>query len=162
MEILKFEKNNLERICNFVKSEYETAQNSDGFEHIIIKNIIESEKYLPNLTFEAWDNGFLIGFMFMYMETVVLSDGTKSEVLMFGPAAVKESHRSRGVGSAMMRYCLRQAQWMGYEYAVVSGQSSLYSKFGFVPDTIIDSHKMNLMRLDLNPDVHRAQKYVGA
>ncbi len=157
MEISRFETKDLESVCNFVKNEYITAQSSDGCEHDTVKQIILSDGYVPGLTFEVWDNGFLIGFIMLYRSTVTDKDGNEYEVLRFGPAAVKESHRGRGVGSAMMRYALRQAKWLGYDSVVISGQSGFYGKFGFVPDKTYTG----LMHLNLNPAPQPTRIFIG-
>jgi predicted N-acetyltransferase YhbS len=51
--------------------------------------------------------------------------------LLLGPVAVAKSHRSRGIGSALMREALRRAAMGGHEAALLVGDAPYYARFGF-------------------------------
>lgn len=54
----------------------------------------------------------------------------------FGPTGVKESHRGRGIGRALLVAALRSMREMGYVYAIIGGvgPTDFYSKcVGAVP-----------------------------
>jgi predicted N-acetyltransferase YhbS len=53
------------------------------------------------------------------------------EALLLGPLAVAKSHRSLGIGSALMREALWRAATRGHEAVLLVGDAPYYARFGF-------------------------------
>jgi predicted N-acetyltransferase YhbS len=51
--------------------------------------------------------------------------------LLLGPVAVAKSHRSRGIGSALMREALQRAATGGHRAVLLVGDAPYYARFGF-------------------------------
>ncbi|HEV3042462.1 MAG TPA: N-acetyltransferase [Roseiarcus sp.] len=51
--------------------------------------------------------------------------------LLLGPVAVAASHRSRGIGSALMYEALQRAAAGGHEAVLLVGDAPYYARFGF-------------------------------
>jgi predicted N-acetyltransferase YhbS len=51
--------------------------------------------------------------------------------LLLGPLAIARSHRSIGIGSALMREALRRAAAAGHRAVLLVGDAPYYGRFGF-------------------------------
>lgn len=79
------------------------------------------------LALVAAEHGCVIG-------TVRLWDvslGANRSALLLGPLAVDEAHRSRGIGSALMRRALDEAGRRGHSAVLLVGDAAYYGRFGF-------------------------------
>jgi predicted N-acetyltransferase YhbS len=97
------------------------------------------ENRLPSdgLAFSAVDDkGRLIG-------TVRLWDviaGSGGAALLLGPVAVDSRHQGKGVGAALMRRALNEAQVKGHAAIILVGDLPYYQRFGFSRATVADLH----------------------
>jgi predicted N-acetyltransferase YhbS len=57
----------------------------------------------------------------------------RAPALMLGPLAVADSHRSAGIGGAMIRHGLARAARLGHEAVMLVGDAPYYARFGFTP-----------------------------
>ncbi len=80
------------------------------------------------LAFTARVGGRLIG-------TVRLWDIAAGGVpaLLLGPLAVDAAHEGKGVGSALMRHALAEAERLGHGAVLLVGDAPYYARFGFSP-----------------------------
>ncbi|MCT4564016.1 MAG: N-acetyltransferase [Maledivibacter sp.] len=62
---------------------------------------------------------------------VLLPDGSRHDVLNFGPLSVLPEYQKQDVGSALMRHSLKVAARLGYGAVVFFGHPSYYPRFGF-------------------------------
>ncbi len=80
------------------------------------------------LAFSAVDaGGKLVG-------TVRLWDiiaGSAGPALLLGPLAVDDKARNHGVGGALMRHAVAEAQRLGHEAVLLVGDAPYYGRFGF-------------------------------
>ena len=68
----------------------------------------------------------------MYSRAVINApDGTKTEVLTFGPISVLPDYQNKGIGSALMRHSIVQAGYLGFSAIVFHGHADYYPRFGF-------------------------------
>jgi len=51
--------------------------------------------------------------------------------LLLGPVAVSATHRSRGIGAALMHRALRDARRLGHGAVLLVGDAPYYGRFGF-------------------------------
>jgi predicted N-acetyltransferase YhbS len=54
--------------------------------------------------------------------------------LLLGPAAVEGSFRNRGIGAALVRHAVAQAQKLGHDAVILVGDAPYYSRFGFTAE----------------------------
>jgi predicted N-acetyltransferase YhbS len=90
------------------------------------------EDRLPaeGLAFVACENGRVVGSVRLWHVTA----GPGRAALLLGPLAVAGSARNRGIGSALMRHALRQAQRRGHGAVLLVGDAPYYARFGFGND----------------------------
>lgn len=87
------------------------------------------EDRLPaeGLSFVACENGRVVGTVRLWHVTA----GPGRPALLLGPLAVAKSARNRGVGSALIRHALRQAERRGHGTVLLVGDAPYYARFGF-------------------------------
>jgi predicted N-acetyltransferase YhbS len=78
------------------------------------------------LSFVAVEDGRVVGTVRLWPVTA----GAGRQVLLLGPLAVDPAHRNRGIGSALMRRAMRDAQ-RGHQAVLLVGDASYYGRFGF-------------------------------
>ena len=78
------------------------------------------------LSLVATLNGELVGTVRLWNVTV-----GGAPMLLLGPLAVAASHRSRGVGAALMREAIARATSLGHGAILLVGDAAYYGTFGF-------------------------------
>jgi predicted N-acetyltransferase YhbS len=90
----------------------------------------EGRKPAAGLSFIAEEAGRAVGTVRLWP----IEAGSGRPVLLLGPLAVDPKHRSRGIGSALMRRALREAKRRGHRAVLLVGDASYYGRFGFSAD----------------------------
>ncbi|MDB5593107.1 MAG: N-acetyltransferase [Hyphomicrobiales bacterium] len=80
------------------------------------------------LALSAVDDGELVGTVRLWN---VNAGGRPA--LLLGPLAVADSHRSLGVGGALMRAAIARAKALGHGAILLVGDAPYYRRFGFEP-----------------------------
>lgn len=100
-------------------------------EHYMV-HMMRGNEGIRELTFVAELNGNIIGHIIYTKNSYVLQpDGSKREVLNFGPLSVLPRYQNQGVGSALMDYSIKRAEELGYGAIVFFGHPTYYPRFGF-------------------------------
>jgi len=121
------------RIHDFVKQAFATAKVCDGDEQEYVENLRAGDAYIPELALVAEVAGRIIGHVMLTRLAVRGEGGAAHPGLLLGPLAVALEHRSRGVGSALVREGFRRAVALGYTAVFLVGDSAYYGRFGFRP-----------------------------
>ena len=100
-------------------------------EHYLAHTLRTAPEFVPELDFVAELNGRIVGNVMYSMAHVLLYDGTRHEVLNFGPLSVLPEFQKQGVGSALMRHSLKAAAQLGYGAVIFFGHPTYYPRFGF-------------------------------
>lgn len=100
-------------------------------EHYMVHKMRENEG-IKELTFVAEIGEEIVGHIIYSKNSYILQpDGSKKEVLNFGPLSVLPKYQKQGVGSALMVYSITQAKELGYGAILFFGHPTYYPKFGF-------------------------------
>lgn len=160
MKIEQFNSNQLDQICLFVKTAFQTAEVADGSEQDMVKRIINSKRYIPELTLVATEDSETVGFV-LICKTYITNGDKSTETLNLGPVAVKQSLRGKGIGSELIRTAIENAKHLGYKSVFLAGNTSFYSRFGFTPSInfgikcnvpVPDELLPNIMALEIQKD----------
>ena len=130
MQITVASEADYERIYELVKAAFESAAVSDGTEQDYVEQMRAGDNFLPELEFVAWKDGEMIGHIMLNRQTVKTSEGM-FEGLLITALCVRLEKRGMGVGSALMRHALEQADKLGYTAAFLLGNPEYYKRFGF-------------------------------
>ena len=123
----------LDKIYDFIKTAFATADFKDGTEQDYADCLRDSPGYIPQLALVAEDNaGNLLGHV-MFTHISVDEEDKKRPALMLAPLSVALECRKRGVGSALVRHGLKLATDMGHRLVFLAGDRNYYGRFGFEP-----------------------------
>jgi predicted N-acetyltransferase YhbS len=93
----------------------------------------EGRTAADGLSFVAVDGGRVVGTVRLWQVMAGNLAGAGRPVLLLGPLAVDPAYRNRGIGSALMRRAMRDAQ-RGHSAVLLVGDASYYARFGFSND----------------------------
>ena len=152
MEIKTFESTFLEETKAALKSAFFREDSGDLFnEWEFAQALLNSSGYLPGLCVIALDQKNVIGYNVL----------TKAEIggylgLAMGPLGVRKEYQRTGVGSALVKECIRRAENLGYPWIALLG-GDYYARFGFesgkpygiwVSDNAFDNDHLKIIFLD--------------
>ncbi len=127
--------------------------------------LLGCEEYLPGLSLVATEAGEIIGFAITTRGWV----GTRP-ALGLGPIAVVPSQQGTGVGIALMRATIAEADRLGEPVIVLLGHTDYYPRFGFrraaelgiePPDDAWDDHFQALPLSAWTPDLTGPFRYAA-
>ena len=93
----------------------------------------EGSDPVDGLSFVAIDNGRVVGTVRLWQVMAGNSACAGRETLLLGPLAVDPAYRKQGIGSALMRRAMREAQ-RGHKAVLLVGDACYYGRFGFSAD----------------------------
>ncbi len=152
MEIKTFEISYLKETKMVLRNAFFHENSNDVFnEWEFAETVLKSKGYLPELCVIALDGKNVIGYNVL----------TKAEIggqsgLALGPLGVKKEYQNIGVGSALVKECIRRAEKLGYPWIALLG-GKYYSRFGFergkvygitVSDNEFENEHLQIMFLD--------------
>jgi putative acetyltransferase len=90
-----------------------------------------SPRYRPGLALVARVGHQVVGFVMLSGTDVVDDAGTRREVLTLTPLAVLPEYERRGIGSALVRAAVEEADRRGEPLVVLEGSPRYYGRLGF-------------------------------
>jgi predicted N-acetyltransferase YhbS len=76
--------------------------------------------------------GHVIGTVRLWnIEAGISPEGNPIEALLLGPLAVSSAHEGKGIGAALMRAAISEANARGHGAILLVGDASYYERFGF-------------------------------
>lgn len=100
-------------------------------EHLLVENMRGCEDYIPELSRIAKLGDEVAGGIWYSKAFVLSDDGTKQEVLTFGPLCVEPRYQSLGIGGKLLRTTMEDARRAGYQAIIIFGEPGYYPRFGF-------------------------------
>ena len=100
-------------------------------EHYLITGLRKSMEFIPELDYVAEVDGEIVGNVMFSHAYVEKYDGSRHNVINFGPLSVLPEYQKKGVGSALMRHTLKKAAKMGFGAVIFYGHPTYYPRFGF-------------------------------
>ena len=79
------------------------------------------------LSFVATERSRIVGTVRLWH----VAPGIGEPALLLGPVTVASTHRSRGIGAALMQRALRDARRLGHGAVLLVGDAPYYGRFGF-------------------------------
>ncbi|MDR2506078.1 MAG: N-acetyltransferase [Oscillospiraceae bacterium] len=102
-------------------------------EHFLVSLLRGDPEFVPELDFVAELDGEIVGNIMYSKCGVVRPDGTITDALTFGPVSVLPKYQRQGIGIQLIRHSLERALALGYKAVIITGHTTYYPRFGFVP-----------------------------
>jgi len=100
-------------------------------EHHMVNRLREKDGIME-LNFVAELDGKIVGHIIYSHAHILQTDGSKIDVLNFGPISVLPEIQKMGIGSALMKHSIEEAKRLGYGAILFFGHPDYYPRFGFV------------------------------
>ena len=100
-------------------------------EHYLVYEMRKVVEFISELDYIAEVDGKIAGNIMYSHAYIEKYDGSRHNVINFGPLSVLPEYQKKGVGSALMRHTLKTAAKMGYGAVVFFGHPTYYPRFGF-------------------------------
>ena len=104
----------------------------EGVERIV-DDLRRSDAWV-GLSFVAEYEGRLVGHV-SFTRSLLDAPNRLVEVLVLSPLSVQPARQGRGIGSALVRYALRELEERSEPLVFLEGSPAYYARFGFVPGT---------------------------
>ena len=115
------------RIAEVVRRAFSSQPGVD----VMVAAIRVSPRYRQGLAFVARADDRVVGFVMISGTDLVGADGSRREVLTLTPLAVAPEYERRGIGSALVRAALDEADRRAEQLVVLEGSPQYYDRFGF-------------------------------
>lgn len=134
MKFRKVKKEEYAYIEEFVYVIFKNTNYSDGIlEREVVREIRESQYYIPELDIVADEDGKIVGHFIM--SQFPISNQYEKEMLLLAPVAVAIDKQHQGIGKQMLKEGIEQARGMGYKGIIVEGNPAFYGQLGFITST---------------------------
>ena len=100
-------------------------------EHHMVHKLREKDGIM-NLSFVAEVDGKIVGHIIYSNAYILQPDGSKVDVLNFGPISVLPELQKMGIGGALMRHSIERAKQQGHGAILFFGHPEYCPRFGFV------------------------------
>lgn len=115
-------------VFELIKNTFMFAEHTDGDEHNLVERLRKSEAFIPELSLVAETNNEIAGHILF--TKVKVGETTQ---LALAPLTVSIDCQRRGIGGLLIKEGHKIAKNMGFEYSILLGYPSYYSRFGYKP-----------------------------
>lgn len=107
-----------------------TAAFDSAAEAELVDRIRASPEFVPEMALVAEDGDRIIGHV-MISRARLRNDSGERQISMLSPLAVDPECQRRGIGSALVRAALDEAEALGEPLVILEGSPAYYGRFGF-------------------------------
>ena len=120
----------LPAICRLIEEAFATVQESDHREQFLVKRLLSSPGFIPELSLTAWIDSELVGYILL-TEIEILSKAGSIPTLSLAPLAVRPDFQRQGIGAALIEEAHKRAAELNYKTVLVLGHKDYYPRFGY-------------------------------
>lgn len=103
----------------------------DGLEAELVAVLQEEDDLRTGCSMVAREEGTVVGYAAITNAT--LAGAPSVELAVLGPVAVLPQRQGAGIGTDLVRACLRACKRSGCDAVVLEGDPAFYDRFGFEP-----------------------------
>lgn len=101
-------------------------------EHYLLHVMRDTNAFLGELDFVAELGEHIVGHIAYTRAEIRGDDGSRHEVLSFGPLSVLPAFQGMGIGGMLIEHTIKRAREAGYGAVLIYGDPGYYERFGFV------------------------------
>lgn len=116
---------------NMVRNSFWNIYRPGAFEHFIVHNLRDDERFVKDLAYVIEKDNKIIGHINYSKGKIICDDGNGIDALVLGPIAIDENYQNQGYGSELIEYTLELISEKEIPYVFVIGDENYYHRFGF-------------------------------
>jgi predicted N-acetyltransferase YhbS len=120
---------------NLVREAFWNVYQPGCDEHFIVNQYRDNPDFIKELSLVLELDNKIIGYIMFSKAQIDCDNGTKLDVVTFGPLAIHPDFQRKGFGKILVDYSLEKAKDLGYTCVFICGNGEFYGKSGFVPAT---------------------------
>lgn len=120
---------------NLVREAFWNVYQPGCDEHFIVNQYRDNPDFIKELSLVLELDNKIIGYIMFSKAQIDCDNGTKLDVVTFGPLAIYPDFQRKGFGKILVDYSLEKAKDLGYTCVFICGNGEFYGKSGFVPAT---------------------------
>lgn len=129
ISIKQQEPHDLPAICRLIEEAFATVQESDHREQFLVKRLLSSPGFIPELSLTAWIAATRR--ILLLTEIEILSKAGSIPTLSLAPLAVRPDFQRQAIGTALIEEAHKRAAELNYETVLVLGHKDYYPRFGY-------------------------------
>ena len=118
---------------NLVREAFWNVYQPGCDEHFIVNQYRDNSDFIKELSLVLELDNKIIGYIMFSKAQIDCDNGTKLDVVTFGPLAIHPNFQRKGFGKILVDYSLEKAKDLGYTCVFICGNGEFYGKSGFVP-----------------------------
>lgn len=120
---------------NLVREAFWNVYQPGCDEHFIVNQYRDNPDFIKELSLVLELDNKIIGYIMFSKAQIDCDNGTKLDVVTFGPLAIHPDFQRKGFGKILVDYSLEKAKDLGYTCVFICGNGEFYGRSGFVPAT---------------------------
>ena len=120
---------------NLIRESFWNVYRPGCFEHYLVHKLRDDKVFVKELDYVIEEDGKIVASIFYAKGSVIDSNNTIHEALLFGPVGVLPQYQKMGYGEKLINYTMNKAKELGYNYILITGNPNYYKKYGFVKAT---------------------------
>ena len=120
---------------NLVREAFWNVYQPGCDEHFIVNQYRDNPDFIKELSLVLELDNKIIGYIMFSKAQIDCDNGTKLDVVTFGPLAIHPDFQRKGFGKILVDYSLEKAKDLSYTCVFICGNGEFYGKSGFVPAT---------------------------
>lgn len=120
---------------NLIREAFWNVYRPGCFEHYLVHKLRDDKVFVKELDYVIEEDGKIVASIFYAKGSVIDSNNTIHEALLFGPVGVLPEYQKKGYGEKLINYTMNRAKEFGYNYILITGNPNYYKKYGFVKAT---------------------------
>lgn len=131
MKIRPEEERDYSKVENLTREAFWNVYHPGCTEHFVLHILRKDSSFVKALDYVIEENDKIVTNIVYAKGLLTRPDGTKTDILMFGPISVLPGYQDKGYGSTIINFTLTKAKEMGYPAVVITGNPAYYRRFGF-------------------------------
>ena len=120
---------------NLIREAFWNVYRPGCFEHYLVHKLRDDKVFVKELDYVIEEDDKIVASIFYAKGSVIDSNNTIHEALLFGPVGVLPEYQKKGYGEKLINYTMNRAKELGYNYILITGNPNYYKKYGFVKAT---------------------------
>ena len=119
------------QIYQIIQDAFSEDPHSDNTEHLLVKRLVNSSAFIPELCLEAVMDDQPVGFVLVTRAYLASNGKPPFPILSLAPVCVDRQHQRKGLGIDLIEAAHESAKRLRENFIVLIGHDTYYPRFGY-------------------------------